>query len=304
MAQQIINIGLSPNDGTGDTLRDGGIKINDNFTELYSNLNNRVFLQNVPAVNWNDPIPEQIADWLNNSTQSSLADWYDGVFHLGYLINPQDIVFFNCLKFTGGGNVENHLFYFKRGAGTYGTFGADTCAANDFEYFTSDSKNINIANEPIVLGEIGTTAIEDAVNNSGPYELETDITYIFYATRSGIDYQYYYIGPQGLSIGLGENQTTEYNYIDLTNIEPEIPDTRPLVTIDSRNFFFEKGVTSGTVNTGNNVEVNDLALGGVFFDPGVGKYMKGDLKCIDNTGDLTTGIGTKWKKQPGAYPIE
>lgn len=36
MAQQIINIGTNPDDKTGDTLRDGGDKINDNFTELYS----------------------------------------------------------------------------------------------------------------------------------------------------------------------------------------------------------------------------------------------------------------------------
>jgi len=35
MTQQIINIGAAPNDGTGDTARAGGQKINDNFTELY-----------------------------------------------------------------------------------------------------------------------------------------------------------------------------------------------------------------------------------------------------------------------------
>ena len=35
MAQQIINIGGAPNDGNGDTIRDGGDKVNDNFTELY-----------------------------------------------------------------------------------------------------------------------------------------------------------------------------------------------------------------------------------------------------------------------------
>ncbi len=35
MAKQVINIGTNPNDGTGDTIRDGGVKINDNFTELY-----------------------------------------------------------------------------------------------------------------------------------------------------------------------------------------------------------------------------------------------------------------------------
>lgn len=36
MAQQTINIGAAPNDGTGDKLRIAGDKINDNFTEVYA----------------------------------------------------------------------------------------------------------------------------------------------------------------------------------------------------------------------------------------------------------------------------
>ena len=36
MAQQIINVGSSPNDGTGDVLRNSQIKANANFTELYN----------------------------------------------------------------------------------------------------------------------------------------------------------------------------------------------------------------------------------------------------------------------------
>ena len=36
MAYQGINTGTTPNDGTGDTLVDGGLKINSNFTELYN----------------------------------------------------------------------------------------------------------------------------------------------------------------------------------------------------------------------------------------------------------------------------
>lgn len=34
--QQTLNIGAAPGDGTGDTARDGGAKINANFTELYT----------------------------------------------------------------------------------------------------------------------------------------------------------------------------------------------------------------------------------------------------------------------------
>lgn len=40
MAQQTINLGSAPNDGTGDTLRQGGDKANDNFSELYKRYNN------------------------------------------------------------------------------------------------------------------------------------------------------------------------------------------------------------------------------------------------------------------------
>ena len=35
MAQLILNVGDNANDGTGDTLRDAMIKVNDNFTEVY-----------------------------------------------------------------------------------------------------------------------------------------------------------------------------------------------------------------------------------------------------------------------------
>ena len=37
MAQQIINVGAAPNDGTGDTLRGAFIKTDENFDELYTN---------------------------------------------------------------------------------------------------------------------------------------------------------------------------------------------------------------------------------------------------------------------------
>jgi hypothetical protein len=36
MAKQTVNIGTTVNDGTGDTIRDGGDKINDNFNEIYT----------------------------------------------------------------------------------------------------------------------------------------------------------------------------------------------------------------------------------------------------------------------------
>ena len=40
MAKQSLNLGTVANDNTGDTLRGGGDKINDNFNEVYSAIGN------------------------------------------------------------------------------------------------------------------------------------------------------------------------------------------------------------------------------------------------------------------------
>lgn len=49
MTQQSISLGTSANDGTGDTLRDAGQKINENFTELYGDYISISTLQSIAA---------------------------------------------------------------------------------------------------------------------------------------------------------------------------------------------------------------------------------------------------------------
>lgn len=49
MSQQSISLGSSANDGTGDTLRDAGQKINENFTELYGDYISISTLQSIAA---------------------------------------------------------------------------------------------------------------------------------------------------------------------------------------------------------------------------------------------------------------
>ena len=36
MTQEVINVGVNADDGTGDSLREAGLKINNNFTELFA----------------------------------------------------------------------------------------------------------------------------------------------------------------------------------------------------------------------------------------------------------------------------
>ena len=63
MAKQALNLGTSANDNTGDTLRGGGDKINDNFTELYTAIGNGTTL----TVNVTNPATGQVLRYNGSS---------------------------------------------------------------------------------------------------------------------------------------------------------------------------------------------------------------------------------------------
>lgn len=59
MTKQIINVGITANDGTGDSLREGATKVNGNFNEIYSSLGNGSVL----AVNTSGAESGQVLQW-------------------------------------------------------------------------------------------------------------------------------------------------------------------------------------------------------------------------------------------------
>lgn len=50
MAKETISVGSAPNDGTGNTLRDAMIKVNNNFTDLYGGWSKREDLTNTQTL--------------------------------------------------------------------------------------------------------------------------------------------------------------------------------------------------------------------------------------------------------------
>lgn len=69
MAYQAIGIGSSANDGTGDNLRVGADKVNDNFGELYNKLGNGTTLYNLTFPSGTDNIVGRATtDTLTNKT--------------------------------------------------------------------------------------------------------------------------------------------------------------------------------------------------------------------------------------------
>ena len=69
MAYQALGLGSSANDGTGDDLRTGGDKINDNFVEIYTKLGNGSALSNLTFPTGTDTIVGRATtDTLTNKT--------------------------------------------------------------------------------------------------------------------------------------------------------------------------------------------------------------------------------------------
>ena len=71
MAKQTINIGTVANDGTGDSVRAGGDKINDNFTEVYTALGDGNSLNDVVT---NTTFQSALANTNSYIAATALAD--------------------------------------------------------------------------------------------------------------------------------------------------------------------------------------------------------------------------------------
>ena len=80
MAKQTINIGSSPNDGNGSTIRAGGDIVNDNFTELYNKLGDGTDLHALTFPNRTDTVVTRDAtETLTNKTINVANNTITGV---------------------------------------------------------------------------------------------------------------------------------------------------------------------------------------------------------------------------------
>lgn len=88
MARQTVNIGSAANDGTGDSLRVGGDKVNDNFGELYNYLGgdsdqlpaNRVVLHRNATITSSQALNTALDYYIFNSGSVISLTLSDGVY--------------------------------------------------------------------------------------------------------------------------------------------------------------------------------------------------------------------------------
>ena len=112
MAKQIINIGSVADDGTGNTLRDGGDITNDNFNEIYSKLGDGTTLYSLTFPNATDTIvARDTSDTLTNKTIAIGSNTITGtIFSLvDESSTSASISLGDSLTITGGSGITTVL---------------------------------------------------------------------------------------------------------------------------------------------------------------------------------------------------
>jgi hypothetical protein len=159
MAQQIIDIGASANDGTGEPLRQAFEAVNENFTEIYNAGpvgSNVTIANNVITVNGINANLILAANGIGNiQANSSIVPSIDAVYNIGSSSKRIDTVY--ATYFVGNGSLLT---------GISGGSGNGTAIANGTSNVTVRSAGGNVS---IGIGGTGNVAVfyNNGLNLSG-----------------------------------------------------------------------------------------------------------------------------------------
>jgi hypothetical protein len=194
MAQQLVNIGTLPNDGTGDTLRDAFDKTNDNFTEVYTDISglgtNKASLSGATFTGTVSGITATMVGLGNVTNESKATMFTNPAFTgtptgitathvgLGNVTNESKATMFTNPTFTGTGTFQQTTELLDTKTSATGTVTHDFSTSAIF-YHSSISANFtaNFTNVPttnnrtivvsLLLAQGATAYIPNAVQIDG-----------------------------------------------------------------------------------------------------------------------------------------
>jgi hypothetical protein len=153
MAKQTINIGSSPNDGTGSNLRDGGDLINDNFNEIYSAIGDGTTLTAgtfLTTVN---------SETVTNKNLSSLTNTFPTITLVDDTSTTQSISLGESFTFIGGSGITTSIL------GNTITFDTDGSIVTETSTDVLTNKNLSsLTNTFPTITLIDDTSTTDAVS--------------------------------------------------------------------------------------------------------------------------------------------
>ena len=235
MAKQTIGIGTTANDGTGDPIRTGGDKINDNFTDLYNRTDGNSPHQVITArVNWSN---------LSAEFQEQDLIWAAVNADLTHIVkHDHDLQFRTVRKVYGQvGSIKTYDVYetywhlrdkltvVNGNNVSLGSGNTQLDSTNGFLVFTG-RKVTNVIGGVVQeggftrdFGVTGATPIEDSVN-AGAIAYPSKGLYLFNGNDGTDDYLYMYEGDAS-EIGTGSGVTTSAS--DFSILTKESADPAP-----------------------------------------------------------------------------
>ena len=180
MAQRSINVGTTANDGTGDSIRIAGIKINDNFTELYAT----TMAQSTITVTQNNITATQSNDDINLiPAGTGIVNMSDLTVDRSIRVSDNEIIVNTSnadlvLAASGSGSVKISASDINGGNIDGTVVGGTTPAAATFS-------TLNYNNETVIID--GVTITDNTIStNASDSNLEFTASGVGYVTISGI----------------------------------------------------------------------------------------------------------------------
>jgi len=246
MTREAINIGIVANDGTGDSFRVAGQKINNNFVELYTSFDATELFDyisidgnNISATRSNDNI-NIIPAGTGVVTMPSLS--IDG--SINFVDNVISAVGNSDINFipNGTGSVVLGDISVRHNTVTTNTSNAD------LQLSANSTGSISFLSDTTVNGNLSTATV-----SQGTGEFDTSLTLATGATVTGIDN-----GALGSSASLLATQGAIKTYVDAQVTAQDLDfatDDSTLLSIDldSESLQFSGGTGITTAGSGNTI---------------------------------------------------
>jgi len=246
MTREAINIGIVANDGTGDSFRVAGQKINNNFVELYTSFDATELFDyisidgnNISATRSNDniniiPAGTGVVTMPSLSIDGSI-NFVDNVISA---VNNSDINFIP----NGTGSVVLGDISVRHNTVTTNTSNAD------LQLSANSTGSISFLSDTTVNGNLSTATV-----SQGTGEFDTSLTLATGATVTGIDN-----GALGSSATLLATQGAIKTYVDAQvtaqDLDFATDDSTALsIDLDSESLQFSGGTGITTAGAGNTV---------------------------------------------------
>jgi hypothetical protein len=164
-------------------------------------------------------------------------------------------------------NISREYYIFTGVKGNYGD-NATQISSQDIVFFVSD-KDDSRENAIFDLGEIGDTSqIQDEVNTSGPYDPSVAQLIVFKSQRSGIEFDFLYVGQTTSEIGINETQTTLDDFLNLNTATPDAPPEADALDtaldINSNNAVTNATITQAINNITTSVSARGTGISSSF----------------------------------------